>query len=54
MDVGVKVMVPLSTPDEEHFATTAQVLTTVQDAVRKALAEYQKSHKRNAVEFELM
>lgn len=53
VDVGVKVMVPLSTPIEELHATTSQVLTTVQDAVRKALEDYKKAHKRNAVDFEM-
>lgn len=54
VDVGVKVKVPVSTPDHEHQATTSQVLTVVTNAVRKALDEYQKTHKRDEVDFELL
>jgi hypothetical protein len=53
VDVGVKVKVPVTTPDGDHAATASQVLTVCQDAVRKALGEYKKSHKRTDVEFEL-
>lgn len=53
MDVGVKVKVPIDTPDGDHAATASQVLTVCQDAVRKALDDYQKSHKNVDVQFEL-
>ena len=53
VDVGVKVKVPIDTPDGDHAATASQVLTVCQDAVRKALDDYQKSHKNVDVQFEL-
>ena len=53
VDVGVKVKVPISTPDGDHAATASQVLTVCQDAVRKALDDYLKTHKKTDVQFEL-
>jgi len=53
VDIGIRVKVPLTTPTEEHQATSSQVLTMATLAVQKALTEYQKTHAKGSVEFDI-
>ena len=53
IDIGVRVKVPMTTPQEDHHALVADVLTTVTIIVKQALADYQKNHKKVPVEFDI-